>query len=570
MSGISLIKPLVISKASALDTGPFADTGEVRHFSASDSMDATAVANPTRQLAQRDNLIADKLNEVITMVNNKEQYVNLPVFRTVLSPGSSEIVTNYRIPAGFEARIFNAKVSSSPIGSAKLDIYHNADSFGASSGTQVVTTADELSGGTTFWPSGEFIVAIFNSGTATAEIFASIILTMRPVGPQAGGLIGPGAEGARGPKGDPGDQGQQGNPGPTGPRGTPGLVWKGLWTGVTTYVAGDVVRYNFAGTSGYSSYVARTTSINQPPPLPANQLNTYWELVAQAATGQTGGSGNSGPTGPAGASILWAGAWNGTTTYIPQNVVRYDFGGTIGSAAFIAKGTNTNHAPPAAGVTSNAYWDLMAQGGSGPQGVQGPVGIDYVGPWQTGTAYSQRALVTIPFSGSMYKTYYAGTNISANIYPSSPSGTGWIQFYGPTPNSGIVSSTYFATGTLVRGTPFYEGGTSEGIFDPAPVTSLISTAVIPLAETYSDPGGALLLQGVFYTRFAGSVTLNLPQTYNNSRKNWDPASTTIITTIHSDNAPDIIRPTRNSIFISGTVPQNVAINIIGIKSNTDI
>src|SRR5574343_153966 len=136
------VKPITIPNAAGID---YAD-GDVRHFAPNDSFSVPAIATPTRQLAHRDNLIADKLNEVVEVVNNKEQYINLPTMLTALPPAASEVVTNFRVPPGFEARVLNCIVTSIPSGNGRLDIEHNSFSFGGTAGTNIVSTKNEFPG----------------------------------------------------------------------------------------------------------------------------------------------------------------------------------------------------------------------------------------------------------------------------------------------------------------------------------------------------------------------------------------------------------------------------------------
>jgi hypothetical protein len=70
--------------------------------------------------------------------------------------------------------------------------------------------------------------------------------------------------------------------GPPGDDGSPGLVWRGAWSSLTSYDAPDVVEY--LG----SSWVALGPSLNSPPD--ANPLD--WDLVAQK--GDDGADGTNG------------------------------------------------------------------------------------------------------------------------------------------------------------------------------------------------------------------------------------------------------------------------------------
>ena len=86
------IKPVSLPAGAGLDYG----SGDVRHFGLGDAVNVPGLSNPTRNLAQRDNLLAEKVNEVVAVVNNREQFVPLPVIRTIVAPNDETIITNYK------------------------------------------------------------------------------------------------------------------------------------------------------------------------------------------------------------------------------------------------------------------------------------------------------------------------------------------------------------------------------------------------------------------------------------------------------------------------------------------
>jgi hypothetical protein len=277
------IKPLSLPTAAGIDYA----NGDCRHFSTGDALDSNGLAVPTRHLANRDNIIADKLNTVIEAVNNTEQLVPLSLVRTILASGDQVTINNYRIPAGFEARVLNAAVtSSSASADAELDIYYSS-SFGNSTGTAIVTATNgsEFTGETSFHGTGEFIFAIKNKGVTTLEVIASVVLTMRPLG-STGSLLTGSTTGAvqliAGPAGPPGPQGPQGSSGV----GTAGVNWRGTWNSSNTYSVNDLVAYADTG-SATATYICVQTANGIDP------TNTsYWNLVAAAgATGATGSGG---------------------------------------------------------------------------------------------------------------------------------------------------------------------------------------------------------------------------------------------------------------------------------------
>lgn len=305
------IKPIDLPAAAGIDYSG----GDVRHFSQGDAVNVPGMSNPTRNLAERDNLLASKMNEVVAVVNNQEQFIPLPVIRTTVPPSEEVIVTNYRIPAGFEARVLNAVISATPAStSAEINVYYSA-SYGGNSGVAVVTVtpSSEFTGDVNFYQTGEFIVSLKNTGSSTLELAASVMLTMRPLGAEGTLLVGSIIEG---PAGKPGMRGVPGPPGApgTGGAGSPGMVWKGAWTNGVSYFANDVTSFSLYG-SIVSSYICRvahtaSTGVNDP------QVDvTTWNAVAIG--GSTGPSGGAGPAGPSSFSLT--GSINSVDgTFIPE------------------------------------------------------------------------------------------------------------------------------------------------------------------------------------------------------------------------------------------------------------
>lgn len=284
-----LIQPVDIPTAAGVDYGG----GDVRHFSEGDSISVPGMSNPTRQLAQRDNVLADKLNEVIGEVNNTERLIAVPLVRTTVPAVDEVVVANQRIAAGYESRIINAAISCSPASTdGELIVYYNAG-FGGSTGTSVVNTSTEFTSGVQFYPEGEFIVVLRNKSAVSLDIAASVLVATRPLGGQGGLLVG---SVVKGDKGDPGIQGPPGIPGPpgTGGAGSPGMVWLGTWSSGTAYNVNEVVAYTDSGvTSSYICVASHGATITPPPSNP-----TKWTLVAQGSVGPAGG------TGPAGAGSV--------------------------------------------------------------------------------------------------------------------------------------------------------------------------------------------------------------------------------------------------------------------------
>jgi len=291
------IKPIDLPAAAGIDYSG----GDVRHFSQGDAMNVPGLSNPTRNLAERDNLLSEKVNELVSVVNNQEQFIPLPLVRTNVPPGDEIVVTNYRIPPGFEARVLNAVLSTTPAStSAELDIYYSA-SYGGATGAAVVTVTpgSEFTGDVNFYQVGEFILTLKNTGASTLELAASVMLTMRPLGAEGTLLVGSIIEG---PPGRPGMRGTPGPPGlpGTGGAGSPGMVWQGPWVNGNTYSPNDVVSYQYSGT--YGSWICRianvaNTGVNDP-----QTSATVWNYVAYGIFQQ----GSVGPVGPTGGEPQFA------------------------------------------------------------------------------------------------------------------------------------------------------------------------------------------------------------------------------------------------------------------------
>jgi len=414
MSGIFLIQPISIPQSAAQN---FAG-GDVKHVSSiADAIEGDSLSGPTRQLAYRDVILAEKVNELVEVVNNKDQFINLPLPVTTLPGGASQIISNYRIPPGFEARILNAKISSSPSGAIQLTIGYNANQYGLTTfSTQPITTFDESTAGSSFYGTGEFVIQLLNVSGRTSTATASVMLTMRPVAAQKGGIIGPGAVGPRGDKGDKGDKGDQGNPGLPGPAGPIGMTWRGSWSSVTGYATRDEVQY------GGSTWFARSPNTNVAPPASPFDISGVWDLVA--ALGSQGSQGVQGSQGAAG----------GTGVQGFQG-----FQGNIGPT-----GTQGNQG--AQGTTG-------FQGSQGSQGNQGQFGVGFnlAGIYSEFQAYFTNDVVTIT-DGTTAITYAAAANTGPG---NPPPGAPWQKLLAP--GSGTFFDVKTARSALVTGADYVAG-----------------------------------------------------------------------------------------------------------------
>ena len=178
---------------------------------------------------------------------------------------------------------------------------------------------------------------------------------------------------------------QKGDAGAAGSNGSDGssIVWRGAYSGSTTYTKLDAVSYN--GQSYlYKSYIDSGA-------LPTNTI--YWDLMAQkgdaGAAGSAGVKGDTGDTGAAGAPIVWKGAYSSATLYSVLDAVFHN------GQAYICKVATTNTPP-----TDTTKWDLMVQ--KGDTGTAGSAGssITWRGAYSGLTAYV--VLDAVSYNGQSY------------------------------------------------------------------------------------------------------------------------------------------------------------------------
>lgn len=337
---MSDIRPVDLPTAAGVEFG----RGDVRHFSEDDAVGVVGLQTPTRHLAQRDNILASKVNELVAEVNNKEQFVPLPVPRTSIAPGVEEIVTNFAIPAGFEARVLNATVGSNPVSTAAaLKIYYSTG-YGNMTGVELVSTTSTFRSGVAFYNDGEFIVALRNNGASTLEVVASITLTIRPIGSTASLLVGSIIQGKQGLPGRQGDIGLKGDPG-VGGAGTAGLVWKGPFNSANSYNVNDAVSYTSGGVTQSYICILNNPSVSVAPP-----SGTYWNVLSSA-----------GSAGSSGTGLTWQGNWSLVLTYALNDAVSYTNGGVTSSYVCKLAVTIPGTPPP----SDPTHWDLMAGPGGG-------------------------------------------------------------------------------------------------------------------------------------------------------------------------------------------------------------
>jgi len=336
---LGLVSPLSLPDGSPINY----NGGDVQHLGPSSPLDAPAISNVTRMLAYRDALLSAKLNELIAVVNNKEQLMNLPAIWTALGPGESVVATNYRIPPGFEARLIDSTVSSTPVTQqVLLEVLYNANTFGQTTGSvTAVSTYKESGAGTSFYGTGEFVVQLTNTGVTPTEVVASIMMTVRPTTAQTGSVIGPGVQGSQGAPGPQGPQGV-GVVGPPGAPGLAGLNWRGAYSNTSIYAVNDGVSHDWDGTIGLVSYINILPCTGVVPPLPANAPSTNWDVLAAAAQGVQGEVGATGTQG-----FIYMGYFAAGTQY-PYGAVVLNGTGTTQTMVYYNDVGATYNAPPSA------------------------------------------------------------------------------------------------------------------------------------------------------------------------------------------------------------------------------
>lgn len=489
------IDPVSLPDAAAINYGE----NDVRHFTEGDALDVVGLSRPTRQLAQRDVALATKVNELVAFVNNREQPFALPVLRTTLPPNSEEVIENFRIPPGFEARVLNAIITSIPPSiSAELDIYY-ATGYGSSTGTQIVSTSTEFTAGTQFYSNGELIVTLKNRGGVSLEIIASIQLTVRPLGAASGVLLTSAVTSTPGPPGTPGGKGNKGDPGNPGGPGSPGLTWQGAWSNGATYTTTDVV---FWLGSSYKSLVSSNIG-NQPDLSP-----TFWTFVAQAGS----------------PGINWRGTWNSLTTYAAGDGVS-DLG-----SSYRALNINTNHRP----ASYPADWAIVAQAGLN--------GFRFRGTWNNPPldglgAYQQSDVVNIASSGTS-QTYVA-TAIPPNPVTSPPN-SDWSPLFSSGLPSFAITSISSSAYTEADFVPVNSDNQYIGF---ATGTNNYTMTQVTVKDSVSGHGAAFV-RCQQYARWLGSVSFVLPGVLAGAAVNWQAADLTISVT------------SAGTIIASGTIPTN--------------
>lgn len=178
-----------------------------------------------------------------------------------------------------------------------------------------------------------------------------------------------------------------------------GMIWRGVWSGATTYSVGDVVSESFSATGGrgivYISILDSNT--NNPPSISP----TFWAPLAPDTVSIQSVS-NSG------------GAWVSGNRYLPDQIVLYTTPNETGNAATyficIADTVGNTTVPPALATTSRLYWLPLDS-------------ATFLGTWTAGSRYDRDNVVAL--NGVFYQSL-TDNNVGQN--PFTLSSTNWSPF----------------------------------------------------------------------------------------------------------------------------------------------
>ena len=109
-----------------------------------------------------------------------------------------------------------------------------------------------------------------------------------------------------------------------------GFVWQGEWNAATSYAVRDLVHHN------RSAWIATAANSNSEP----SGTSAQWDIYAEA--GERGADGQRGPAGAAGSDgtgYTWRGAWDNSTTYVANDIVRHN------GNSWVCVNANTNSEP---------------------------------------------------------------------------------------------------------------------------------------------------------------------------------------------------------------------------------
>jgi hypothetical protein len=167
-----------------IDTIPLAIDRDVRHLGPDDVLSSVSISNVTKQLSERDYLLAASFNGLLAELKSLDQPMPVVLPRISLPAMATEWLGNFRIPAGYSASVLNAIVASSPIaGKATLEVVHSSGTYGQSGSgegvTRLVTTVGEYSVAGAYVGEGELIFRVTSSSTRRIAVSASVLIALR-------------------------------------------------------------------------------------------------------------------------------------------------------------------------------------------------------------------------------------------------------------------------------------------------------------------------------------------------------------------------------------------------------
>jgi hypothetical protein len=151
-----------------------------------------------------------------------------------------------------------------------------------------------------------------------------------------------------------------------------GFVYRGKWSGSTTYHELDVVSEEGI------AYIAKNENIAVDPKEDVSEA--HWEVFVRGTEGEKGATGAEGEKGATGkAGLRWRGTWTSGTTYEEGDGVKQT------GSSYIARLESKGVSP--ATDTLEEHWEKLAVAGSA--GTAGLPGLEWRGSWKATTTYEE-------------------------------------------------------------------------------------------------------------------------------------------------------------------------------------
>lgn len=165
---------------------PITIIDDVRHAGPDDVLSSVVLANVSRALANRDQQIVTAFNALVAGLKNSNVLVPIVLPVTSVPALGTVRVGNFRIPAGYQAAVFNAAISSLPVAtSCQLQVIYSAGTYGQDGSgngvTTLVTTTTEYVAAGSFVGQGELIFNLVSTAPQRLAVTSSIILLVTKV-----------------------------------------------------------------------------------------------------------------------------------------------------------------------------------------------------------------------------------------------------------------------------------------------------------------------------------------------------------------------------------------------------